>query len=329
MKMAESESGTISDADATIPDTPSTASIHNSPKNEKNKDLEDTENEDESQLEHENESEENTADDSGDDCFPDDVPAAEYVEKPELIVLPFMNDKFEWRDLMPKTFYNRKHSKKPTEVGPDLVDSGTSVEVADSRRRCRYTGKNPNEEQNIIDAHDFIDDLLKKIRINVQVIICKFFMTIATYLKFGISKTSGVVENYDDFVAAIESVDNDEDGKKVAIIAYLVFDFMLHWQHKVADIVSERLNFIIVDKDFKKTKSGRKPKDFVYKICSYILNNERRNINTFSKNSVGQIYTIMRWGIHLARKKDKHDDRKKKHFYKWMIMIGNVSESLQ
>ena len=327
--MDGSESGTISDAEATVPDTPSTPSIHNLPVIKRNKDLDDTENEDETQQEHDIEFEEDQANDAGGDCFPDNMEAVDYVEKPELIVLPFMNDSFEWRNLMPKSFYKRKHSKKPTKVGPDLVDSGTAVEVADSRRRCRYTGKNPNEAQNIIDAHDFIDDLLKKIRINVQVIICKFFMTIATYLKFGISKTSGVVDNYDDFVEAIESVDNDEDGKKVTIIAYIVFDFMLHWQHKVSEIVCERLNFRVVDKENKLTKSGRKPKDFVYKMCSYILNTERRNINTFSKNSIGQIYTIMRWGIHLARKKNKHDDRKKKNFYKWMIMIGDVSESSQ
>ena len=43
-------------------------------------------------------------------------------------------------------------------------------------------------------------------RINIQVIICKFFMAIATYLDFGVNDKSGIVENYDDFVDAIENV---------------------------------------------------------------------------------------------------------------------------
>ena len=226
---------------------------------------------------------------------------------------------------MPQSFYTRKHTKKPKHVGPDLVSSGKSVSVQDMRRRCRYTNKDPNVRDELDDANDFIDDLVKKIKINIQVIICKFLMTIATYLKFGINETSGIVENWDDLMIAIEGVDNDDDGKKVTIICYLVFDFMLHWQREVSEIVCQRLNIIIVEKEIKKKDSGRKIKDFMYKLCTYVLNSQRKIINTFASNSSGQIYTIMRWGIHLLRKKSKYDSRKK-HFYEWMIMVGDVSK---
>ena len=67
--MDESESGTISDAKVTVPDTPSTASIHNSPEQKPNNDLEDTENEDDTEQEDDNEDEEDPGSDSGDDCF--------------------------------------------------------------------------------------------------------------------------------------------------------------------------------------------------------------------------------------------------------------------
>jgi hypothetical protein len=52
----------------------------------------------------------------------------------------------------------------------------------------------------------------------------------------------------------------------------------------------------------------------MYKLCSYVLNTQRKTINTFSGKSAGQTYTIMRWGIHLARVKNKYDRRNKKHF---------------
>ena len=77
----------------------------------------------------------------------------------------------------------------------------------------------------------------------------------------------------------------------------------------------------------KKKKDNRKKKDFIYNLCSYVLNTQCKIINIFSGNSAGQTYTIMRWGIHLARVKDKYDSRKKKHFYDWMIIKKeNVSK---
>jgi hypothetical protein len=131
-------------------------------------------------------------------------------------------------------------------------------------------------------------------------------------LDFGINEKSGIVENYDDFVAAIEKVNSDQDSSKVLIITYLVFDFMKHWQKDVAKIVCKRLNIVVVDKE--KNNDSTQRYDFVYKIVTYVLNQQRKNINTYSAASVGIRYTIMRWGIHLKRAKNKHDSRKKNVF---------------
>jgi hypothetical protein len=204
----------------------------------------------------ESEEDEDSVETSDDDCFPDDnLETDDYIETPELIHLPFMKKKFIWSDLMPNSFYNRTHTRRPIEVSSDLVQSGKSVSVSDMRRRCRYKNKDHYNKVELKIANDFIVDLVKKIKINIQVIVCKFFMTIATYMKFGINEASGTVETYDDFVEAVEGVDNEEDGKKVAIICYLVFDFMLHWQIQVSEIVCKRLNIKVVDKEKKKKRS--------------------------------------------------------------------------
>jgi hypothetical protein len=307
------------------PDTPSTTKIHNSNEqdidvdNETEIETEEVEVVVEEQVIEECDEEQNEEDQ---EAFADDIEDTEEEELPEIVDLPFIKHGFKWKDLMPKSFYQRKHAKKPDAVAPDLVESGTSVSIKHLRNRCKYVGTNPTKKVDLDKADDFIQDLLKKMRINIQVIICKFFMAIATYLDFGVNEKSGIVENYDDFVDAVENVSCDDDNKKVLIIVYLVFDFMKHWQREVASIVCKRCNIVVIDKEKKDTTARY---DFVYKIVTYVLNQQRKNINIYSGAAVGIRYTIMRWGIHLKKAKNKYDSRKQKCIYKWMIMEDKVS----
>ena len=307
-------------------DTPSTIKINNSHEEDievdKEAEIETEEVDDvvEEQVEEECNEEQ---DDENQEAFADDIQDIEEEEElPEIVDLPFMKQGFKWKDLMPKSFYQRKHAKKPDAVAPDLVESGTSVSIKHLRNRCKYVGTNPTKKADLDKASDFIQDLLKKMRINIQVIICKFFMAIATYLDFGVNEKSGIVENYDDFVDAVENVTCEEDSKKVLIICYLVFDFMKQWQKEVASIVCKRCNIVVIDKVKKETTARY---DFVYKIVTYVTNQQRKNVNTYSAAAVGLRYTIMRWGIHLKKVKNKYDSRKQKCVYKWMIIEDKVS----
>ena len=115
---------------------------------------------------------------------------------------------------------------------------------------------------------------------------------------------------------------SDHDINKVLIITYLVFDFMPHWQKDVATIVCKRCNIVVVDKEKKDTVARY---DFVYKIVTYVTNQQRKNINIYSAAAVGLRYTIMRWGIHLKKARNKYDSRKQKCIYNWMIMEDKVS----
>jgi hypothetical protein len=286
-------------------DTPSTTKIHNSHEHDVKVDNEaeiETEEVEEVAEEQVNEECNVEQDEDNQEAFADDIEDTEKEELPEIVDLLFMKHGFKWKDLMPKSFYQRKHAKRPDPVAPDLVDSGSSVGIKHLRNRCKYTGTNPTKKTDLDKASDFIQDLLKKMRINIQVIICKFFMSIATYLDFGVNEKSGIVENYDDFVDAVENVTCDDDKKKVLIIVYLVFDFMKHWQKEVASIVCKRCNIVVVDKE-KKDSVARY--DFVYKIVTYVTNQQRKNINIYSAAAVGIRYTIMRWGIHLKKAKNK------------------------
>lgn len=313
--MDESDGATVfSDVVYDEADTPFTTKIHNSDEQDIEVDNEvviETEEIEEVEEEQVNEECNEEEDDEDQEAFADDIPDIEEEELPEIVDLPFMKHGFKWKDLMPKSFYHRKHAKKPDAVAPDLVDSGTCVSIKHLRNRCKYVGTNPTKKADLDKASDFIQDLLKKMRINIQVIICKFFMTIATYLDFGVNEKSGIVENYDDFVDAVENVTCDDDSKKVLIITYLVFDFMKHWQKEVASIVCKRCNIVVIDKDKKDTKARY---DFVYKIVTYVLNQQRKNVNIYSAPAVGLRYTIMRWGIHLKKAKNKYDSRKKNVF---------------
>ena len=290
-------------------------------KSKKEESTEETDNE-ETENEEENEEEEEDAA-TEDEAFADDKGDEVYVRDPgELIQLPFLKRGYNWRQLMPETFMGKKHLDDPTEIAPDLIQSGEAVTVTDVRKRCRYIGKNQNDKKHMTKCSEFIEDLIQKMKVTIQVMICKFFMDIATHLKFGVDSSSGKCETYDDFKIAVENVETKKQQKKVQVIIYLVFDFMLHYQAKVAEIVCERLNVVIVDKETKKDK--RKTKDFVYKLVTYVVNNQRKTINDVSSASVNLTYTITRWGIHLENAKDKYDGRKKKHFYDWMVIINKV-----
>jgi hypothetical protein len=267
--------------------------------------------------------------DTDDDAFSDDKGDEVYVRDPgELIQLPFLKRGYNWRQLMPETFMGKKHLDDPIEIAPDLIQSGESLTVTDVRKRCRYIGKNQNNKNHMNKCSEFIEGLVNKMKVTMQVMICKFFMHVATHLKFGIDSSTGICETYDDFKEAVANVETDKEKKKVQIIIYLVFDFMLHYQTKVAEIVCERLNVVIVDKETKVTKQTKKKerekRDFVYKLVTYVVNNQRKNINDISSASANLTYTITRWGIHLDNAKDKYDGRKKKHFYDWMVVLNKV-----
>lgn len=317
--MAELKNNDLYDTDV----EPDSKSIHKESKNVVvETDDEKTDNtEEDADMDDEEDEEENA--DTDDDAFSDDKGDEMYVRDPgELIQLPFLKRGYNWRQLMPETFMGKKHLDDPTEVAPDLIQSGESLTVQDVRKRCLYIGRKTDNKKHMTKCSEFIEDLVNKMKVTIQVIICKFFMNIATRLKFGIDTTTGVCETYDDFKDAVANVESKNDKKKVHIIIYLVFDFMLHYQMKVAEIVKERLNVVIVDKNPKKDEN--KKKDFIYKLVTYVMNTQRKNINDISEASVNLTYTITRWGIHLEQAKDKYDGRKKKHFYDWMVIVNKV-----
>ena len=103
---------------------------------------------------------------------------------------------------------------------------------------------------------------------------------------------------------------------------YLAFDHVFHYQFKVAKLVRKRLNLHIIDKS-NTFPSGRK--HFLYKFVTHVLNVQRKHINDGSQLRNSTTYTITRYGKALALAKSKNHNRKKCHFYNWMVCKHDVS----
>jgi hypothetical protein len=98
---------------------------------------------------------------------------------------------------------------------------------------------------------------------------------------------------------------------------------MPYYQRKVSKYVLKIHNIIILQKAGVRTT--RPTQDFVFKMVSFSVNDLRKKINTSSSDHVGFKYTIMRYAEHLEKKAHHNDNRKKKHFYNWMIIYNPVS----
>jgi hypothetical protein len=103
------------------------------------------------------------------------------------------------------------------------------------------------------------------------------------------------------------------------VLLYLSFDWLPTWQKELANAIIKKHYLDVVIGPNRK----RFVKNFVEKHISDVLNNERKCINEMTDANCKIRFTITRQGMELEKGIITKTCRKKKFFYKWMI-IGNL-----
>jgi hypothetical protein len=282
---------------------------------EENKELTETETEEDS--------------DTGDDEFPDEHEEIEFVAcKGEEVVLPWMPSKYPWNELINESIFPElaegyKHSVDVVELSPNMMTLGKKVALPDVQNRMSYLGLKETKE-NFRQTVDEINKYKKAFQDTISIIISNFMLEIARKLHFADDEHGNGVKDWDDFMLAIESSNRREDGKKIVIIVYLIFDWMKHFQQAVSDLVMKIHNVTINSKSPSLTKK-RRPKSFINKMVTQGINAIRKAINKNASEHSGFKYTITRYGEELENVKDDYDNRTKRFFYEWMVWYDPVS----
>lgn len=257
-----------------------------------------------------------------------DVPVV--VDEPdpgENLVLDFMTTKYKWKKWCNESLFQElgssfKHGSDPVEVSPELFRLDKKVDIKDVEKRIEYLGLE-SKKSTRIQCEAEISSYKKRINDTIHIIVSNFMLDIARKLHFGDDKHGNGVQSWDDFLLAVEKACKRPSCKKVLIVSYLIFDWLPFYQRKVGKFVQKIHNIVIFEKERK--KKSRRTQDFIYKMVSAAVNDLRKKINTASSMNTGFKYTITRYDEHLDDKKHHNDNRKKQHFYKWMVIYDPVS----
>lgn len=246
----------------------------------------------------------------------------------EELTYSWMPDEYRWKDwlnkkLFPELSKKYQHDGKPKKLCPDMISMGTTITPTDMNNRCEYLGWKL-EKKYLLKCKTEIACYKKKFFDTIDIILSHFIMDIARKLNFGKDKNGNPLKNWNDLLLAVEASEKILDCKKVLVFTYLIFDWLPFYQLQIARFVTKIHNVKIFNKN--KTKEYvAGSSDFLQKMVSQALNIIRKQINDYASASVGFKYTIIRYGPYLAEKKGTNDNRKKKHFYGWMIRYDAVS----
>jgi hypothetical protein len=305
---------------------------------------EETEEEDEENDDDEEEDEDDDDDDDNDDDDDDededayeipDIPVVEEQEQQstspgELISydwLPTENEKYRWKTWLNGSMFKQlsrdyEHLNDPVEVCPNMIVLDRKMNQSDVNNRLAYKNwYNNNDNYNACEQE--LSSYRKGISDTIKIIVSNFILDIARKLHFGEDENGNELKSWDDFLQTVERTTQKSSCKKILIAAYLIFDWMPHYQKKVGRYVKKIHNIVIVPKAGVRTT--RRTQDFIYKMVSAQVNDLRRKINKYASESIGFKYTIMRYDEHLDKKAHHNDNRRKKHFYDWMIQYNPVS----
>jgi hypothetical protein len=247
----------------------------------------------------------------------------------EELSFPWMPDEYRWKDwlnkkLFPELSKSYKHDGKPKKLGPEMISMGTKITPEDMRNRCIYRGWKPDERDNLAKCNAEISAYKAQFSDTIDIILSNFMMDIARKLDFGNDKNGNGLKDWNALLLAVEAAEKKEDCKKIVIFLYIIFDWIPFYQLQIARFVCKIHNVKIHNRD--KTKEYVKGStDFMQKMVSLGANILRKQVNDTASERKGFKYTIVRYGPYLAERKSTNDNRKKKHFYHWMVRFNAVS----
>lgn len=298
-------------------------------------DDEDEDTDEDNEEEDDDEEEEDEDDDDDEDAY--EIPDIEIVQEDEepddpgeLISydwLPTEHDKYRWKGWLNGSMFRQlasgyKHANDTVECCPNMIDIERKLNKSDIKTRMAYRLMGDTDENYAICEKELIS-YKNEMTDTIKIIVSNFILDIAKKLDFGTDDNGNELRSWDDFLLAVERTTSKLQCKKILIAAYLIFDCMPNYQKKVSRYVKKIHNIVFLQKSGVRTTKATV--DFVHKMVSAEVNLLRKKINKAASKNVGFKYTIMRYGETLDKKKHHNDNRKKLHFYNWMIMYNPVS----
>lgn len=266
------------------------------------------------------------------DEFPDENEEEVFVpDEGEEVILPWLStDTYQWNEwlndqLFPELSEGYDFGEDPTDISPNMITLGKKIALEDIHNRMAYVGVTGAQEtrQQFRAYLDILTSYKKNFQNTCDIIVSHLMLYAARQLHFGDDEHGHGVRDWDEFLLAVEDVSSREETKQVTIIVYLIFDFLKRFKKVICEYVLKIHNVRFNSRS--PNRRGRVPGNFITKMVTQSLNALRKSINTKSSEYVGFKYTITRYGEELENATDKHDNRKQKHFYDWMVQYDAVS----
>ena len=287
------------------------------PLQDTNKDNEETESEEESVV----------------DEFPDEIVEEVFVpDEGEELILPWLSTgTYQWDEwlndqLFPELSEGYDFGENPTDISPNMITLGKKIALADVRNRMDYAGVTGAQEtqQQFRAYFDILSAYKKNFQNTCDIIVSQLMLHAARKLHFADDEHGNGVRDWDEFLLAVEDVSTRDETKQVTIIVYLIFDFLKRYKKIICEYVL-KIHNVRFNSRSPPNRTGRKAGNFITKMVTHSLNALRKSINTKSSDYVGFKYTITRYGDELENAAHKHDNRKQKYFYDWMVQYNAVS----
>jgi hypothetical protein len=200
----------------------------------------------------------------------------------------------------------------------DLLPINRKITNEDVKKWCIFNKREPNEE-NIDMCSESLTSLNSRIGAYILHLLYVFWIDISNKLGLRHNNDS-LIASKEDLLQAIKCIQTMEQAKLLMILLYLVFDFMEDWQESFHRMIERKFN-IIVNVPIKGEK--RQTVDFLFRYITKVLHESRKSIEKYTKRLIGLKFTIRRKGRPEIKELMGGEDRKKRHFYNWMI-IGNL-----
>lgn len=239
----------------------------------------------------------------------------EYDGTARLVTLPFLHDGYDWIQLDPPDIYNEvNHVGDPKELPHNLCHHSNAVTEADARNYCLFLNERPDPAA-IMNYKSLIQSFRKNYQDYIYEIIFKFWFDIANKLEFNSSgEEIRDTKQLNMSIARFQSID---DCRKILIMMYIVFDFVLDYQAEITRMVEKKFHILVLQPP---TTLQRRTLDFMTKLITQQLTNIRKGFNKELVKLIGIKCTITK-----GKQTEEQTSRVKQWTYPWMITGKFVS----
>jgi hypothetical protein len=211
-----------------------------------------------------------------------------------------------------------KSNEKKTKYPANLIVMQKEICKQDGINYCSFLNI-PCNDENIENCLGKMHGIRHAVTQTIKNLLFLFWIDIGNELGLKINSEGGrKIRSINDLLVAVQTIKGYEEAVIVLTVFYLSFDWLPKYTAKIAEVVYEKHKIKIVEETDRRKNS----KNFVEKLVSEVLNNERKNMNAMSINSNGYSFTITKYKDALFFDKG---NRVKKFVYDWMIMGQMVS----